>query len=121
MSSVNANLLTINQAKSRINQAKKEGKEIRLGDLGVFSVLLTSKGAEDADKFTAQNITDVKVQWKPCQRGLFLCVGFYLLNIFHQRILAVQQIVVHSYHVVDVSIALHLDMKSLAIYKRVAA
>ena len=42
-----------------------EGKKIRLGDLGDFSVLLSSKGAEDADKFTAQNITDVKVQWKP--------------------------------------------------------
>ena len=132
MRSVNANLLAINQAKSRINQAKKEGKEpekadlelvktekqnafaisqytdimtiekfakhitshgsvysradisailymavdcmremllegkkIRLGDLGDFSVLLSSKGAEDPDKFTAQNITDVKVQWKP--------------------------------------------------------
>ena len=132
MRSVNANLLAINQAKSRINQAKKEGKEpekedldlvktekqnafavsqytdimtiekfakhitshgsvysradisailymavdcmremllegkkIRLGDLGDFSVLLSSKGAEDADKFTAQNITDVKVQWEP--------------------------------------------------------
>ena len=26
---------------------------------------LSSKGAEDADKFTAQNITDVKVQWEP--------------------------------------------------------
>ena len=135
MRSVNANLLAINQAKSRINQAKKEGKEpekedldlvktekqnafavsqytdimtiekfakhitshgsvysradisailymavdcmremllegkkIRLGDLGDFSVLLTSKGAEDADKFTAQNITDVKVQWEPGQQ-----------------------------------------------------
>ena len=132
MRSVNANLLEINQAKSRINQAKQEGKnpdqkdldlvktekqnafaisqytdvmtiekfakhitshgsvysradisailymavdcmremllegkKIRLGDLGDFSVLLSSKGAEDADKFTAQNITDVKVQWKP--------------------------------------------------------
>ena len=42
-----------------------EGKKIRLGDLGDFSVLLSSKGAENADKFTAQNITDVKVQWKP--------------------------------------------------------
>ena len=135
MRSVNANLLAINQAKSRINQAKKEGKEpekadldlvktekqnafavsqytdivtiekfakhitshgsvysradisailymavdcmremllegkkIRLGDLGDFSVLLSSKGAEDADKFTAQNITDVKVQWEPGQQ-----------------------------------------------------
>ena len=135
MRSVNANLLEINQAKSRINQAKLEGKnpdqkdldlvktekqnafavsqytdimtiekfakhitshgsvysradisailymavdcmremllegkKIRLGDLGDFSVLLTSKGAEDADKFTAQNITDVKVQWEPGQQ-----------------------------------------------------
>ena len=132
MRSVNSNLLAINQAKSRINQAKKEGKnpdeadlnlvktekknafatsqysdimtiekfskhisshgsvysradisailymtvdcmreqllegkKIRLGDLGDFSILLSSKGAEDADKFTAQNITDVKVQWEP--------------------------------------------------------
>ena len=132
MRSVNANLLEINQAKSRINQAKKEGKnpdpkdlelvktekqnafaisqytdimtiekfakhitshgsvysradisailymavdcmremllegkKVRLGDLGDFSVLLSSKGAESADKFTAQNITQVKVQWEP--------------------------------------------------------
>ena len=132
MRSVNANLLEINQAKSRINQAKKDGKEpekkdtdlvktekqnafaisqytdvmtiekfanhitshgsvysradisailymavdcmremllegkkIRLGDLGDFSLQLASKGAETADKFTAQNITQVKVQWEP--------------------------------------------------------
>ena len=132
MRSVNANLLEINQAKSRINQAKKDGKEpdkkdtdlvktekqnafaisqytdvmtiekfakhitshgsvysradisailymavdcmremllegkkIRLGDLGDFSLLLSSKGAETADKFTAQNITQVKIQWEP--------------------------------------------------------
>ena len=132
MRSVNANLLEINQAKSRINQAKQEGKnpdqkdldlvktekqnafaisqytdvmtiekfakhitshgsvysradisailymavdcmremllegkKIRLGDLGDFSLLLGSKGAESADKFTAQNINQVKVQWEP--------------------------------------------------------
>ena len=47
-----------------------EGKKIRLGDLGDFSLLLTSKGAEDADKFTAQNITGVKVQWEPGQYGV---------------------------------------------------
>ena len=41
-----------------------EGKKIRLGDLGDFSILLASKGAETADKFTAQNITNVKVQWE---------------------------------------------------------
>ena len=135
MRSVNANLLEINQAKSRINQAKKDGKEpdkkdtdlvktekqnafaisqytdvmtiekfakhitshgsvysradisailymavdcmremllegkkISLGDLGDFSLLLGSKGAETADKFTAQNITNVKVQWEPGQQ-----------------------------------------------------
>ena len=135
MRSVNANLLEINQAKSRINQAKQEGKnpdqkdldlvktekqnafaisqytdvmtiekfakhitshgsvysradisailymavdcmremllegkKIRLGDLGDFSLLLGSKGAETADKFTAQNITNVKVQWDPGQQ-----------------------------------------------------
>lgn len=132
MRGVNANLFEINQAKSRINKAKKEGKEpsqddlklvatemqnayavaqyadvmtiekfakhisthgcvysradisailylavdcmreqflegkkIRLGDLGDFFVSLTSKGAETADKFSAQNITDVKVIWEP--------------------------------------------------------
>lgn len=130
MRSVNANLFEINQAKARINKAKKEGKEpsqedlnlvatevqnayavaqyaevmtiekfakhisthgcvysradisailymavdcireqllegkkIRLGDLGDFSVSLTSKGAETADKFSAQNITGVNVVW----------------------------------------------------------
>ena len=42
-----------------------EGKKIRLVDLGDFSLLLGSKGAETADKFTAQNITKVKVQWEP--------------------------------------------------------
>ena len=134
MRSVNSNLFEINQAKSRINQAKKEGKnpenadlelvktekqnafaisqytdvmtiekfakhisthgcvysradisailymavdcmreqlldgkKIRLGDLGDFSILLSSKGAESGDKFTSQNITDVKVQWEPGQ------------------------------------------------------
>ena len=45
-----------------------EGKKIRLGDLGDFSILLSSKGAETADKFTAQNITNVKVQWEPGQQ-----------------------------------------------------
>ena len=42
-----------------------EGKKIRLGDLGDFSINLTSKGAETADKFTAQNITNVNVVWTP--------------------------------------------------------
>lgn len=40
-----------------------EGKKIRLGDLGDFSVSLQSKGAVNADSFSAQNITAVNVVW----------------------------------------------------------
>ena len=40
-----------------------EGKKIRLGDLGDFSVSLSSTGAETAEKFSAQNITGVNVTW----------------------------------------------------------
>lgn len=40
-----------------------DGKKVRLGDLGDFSVSLSSRGAMDAQSFTAQNITDVKVIW----------------------------------------------------------
>ncbi|MGM9675423.1 MAG: DNA-binding protein [Bacteroidaceae bacterium] len=42
-----------------------EGKKIRLGDLGDFSVNLSSRGADTADKFTSQNITGVNVVWEP--------------------------------------------------------
>jgi len=42
-----------------------EGKKIRLGALGDFFVNLSSKGADNAEKFTAQNITEVKVLWEP--------------------------------------------------------
>ena len=40
-----------------------DGKKIRLGDLGDFSVSLSSRGATDAQSFSAQNISDVKVVW----------------------------------------------------------
>lgn len=42
-----------------------EGKKIRLGDLGDFYVSLTSKGADDPNTFTAQNITGIRVLWDP--------------------------------------------------------
>lgn len=42
-----------------------EGKKIRMGDLGDFSVSVSSRGAADAQSFTAQNITDLKVMWEP--------------------------------------------------------
>ena len=42
-----------------------EGKKIRLGELGDFSVSLSSKGAETAEKFSSQNIQRVAVSWEP--------------------------------------------------------
>ena len=42
-----------------------EGRKIRLGDLGDFSVMINSTGAASADKFTAQNIIGVNVVWDP--------------------------------------------------------
>ena len=44
-----------------------DGRKIRLGDLGDFSVALSSKGAESADSFTSANITAVRVAWEPGQ------------------------------------------------------
>lgn len=40
MRSVNANLLEINQAKSRINQAKKDGKEVNKMKFYEFYLIL---------------------------------------------------------------------------------
>ena len=41
-----------------------DGKKIRLGDLGDFSVSIVSKGADTADKFNAgSHITAVNVNW----------------------------------------------------------
>ena len=42
-----------------------EGKKIRLGELGDFSVALSGKGAETAEKFSSQNIQRVTVCWEP--------------------------------------------------------
>ena len=50
---------------------------------------------------------------------LVLCLN--LLNILHQRILAVMQIEVYTNHVVDVGVALHLYVSGLAVHHRVAA
>ena len=42
-----------------------EGKKVQLGELGNFWVSLESKGAEDATKFTADNITAVNIVFTP--------------------------------------------------------
>ena len=52
MRSVNANLLAINQAKSRINQAKKEGKEPEKEDLELVKT-------EKQNAFAVSQYTDI--------------------------------------------------------------
>ena len=52
MRSVNANLLAINQAKSRINQAKKEGKEPEKEDLDLVKT-------EKQNAFAVSQYTDI--------------------------------------------------------------
>ena len=42
-----------------------EGKKILRGDLGDFSINLSSKGADTAEKFSSQYITGVNVSWEP--------------------------------------------------------
>ena len=58
-----------------------EGKKIRLGDLGDFSINLTSKGADSAEKFSSQNITGVNVIWEPGMefKSLFADAEFNLV------------------------------------------
>lgn len=55
----------LNIAVDHIREELLEGKKIRLGALGDFYITLSSNGVADASTFTAQNITNVKVQWEP--------------------------------------------------------
>ena len=55
----------LNIAVDHIREELLEGKKIRLGALGDFDITLSSNGVADASTFTAQNITDVKLQWEP--------------------------------------------------------
>ena len=47
-----------------IREMLLDGKKIQLGDLGSFSVALSSKGAKDAKSFTSGNINGVTVVWE---------------------------------------------------------
>lgn len=49
-----------------------EGVRIRLGDLGIFAVTLESIGAASLAEFTAENIKNVNVIWRPGQHFLDL-------------------------------------------------
>ena len=64
-----------------------EGKKIRLGELGDFSVSLSSKGAETAEKFSSQNIQRVTVCWEPGSefRNLLADAEFNLVATLRPR------------------------------------
>lgn len=53
----------LNMAVDCLREQLLDGKKVRLGDLGDFSVKLKSNGAPTAEKFSAQNITNVEVVW----------------------------------------------------------
>ena len=50
-----------------------EGKKIVLGDLGAFSISLSSKGEENAENFTAQNIKKAYAIWSKGEMFKNLC------------------------------------------------
>lgn len=46
-----------------IREQLLEGKRVRLGDLGDFSITLTSNGSDTPDDVIEKNITGVNVNW----------------------------------------------------------
>jgi predicted histone-like DNA-binding protein len=43
----------------------EEGRTVELGNIGTFSISLSSKGAESAEAFTASLITKVRIVFRP--------------------------------------------------------
>lgn len=59
-------LAILTMAVSCIREQALAGYAVELGDLGKFYVTLTSKGADDFEKFLPQsNIKKVSVRWQP--------------------------------------------------------
>ncbi|MFC0875866.1 HU family DNA-binding protein [Saccharicrinis sp. FJH2] len=48
-----------------VPQELTEGQTVRLGDLGSFSINISSEGSDTADKVTAANIRGAKVVFRP--------------------------------------------------------
>ena len=55
----------ITEAVSCLREKLLEGCKISMGDLGEFSVTISSKGADYYNEFTAQKISSVNVRWIP--------------------------------------------------------
>lgn len=56
----------------------RAGKQVDFGELGKFRLQVTSNGAESAEKFTANNITGVNIQFVPGEdlKNLFAGMEF---------------------------------------------
>lgn len=59
-------------------EALRDGKQVDFGELGKFRLQITSHGAETAEKFTANNITGVNIQFIPGEdlKDIFTSMGF---------------------------------------------
>ena len=106
--------------------------QVRLGISGVTTQLYSWRSKSDAgsaeraaqiDMVIERGDNTINLCEMKFSEGEFLMICFkhHLLNILHQRILAVMQVEVYADHVVDVGIALHLYVSSLAVHHRVAA
>ncbi|MBR1712500.1 MAG: HU family DNA-binding protein [Alloprevotella sp.] len=49
----------------------REGRSVRLGDLGSFHITLNSTGAEQPEDFTVKNIKKVRVRFRPSAKFLY--------------------------------------------------
>lgn len=56
----------------------RAGKQVDFGELGKFRLQITSNGAESAEKFTANNITGINIQFVPGEdlKNLFAGMEF---------------------------------------------
>ena len=88
-----------------------EGKKIRLGELGDFSVALSSKGAETAEKFSSQNIQRVTVCWEPGSefRNLLADAEFNLVGHARSAQAAVLKAIKEGKTNVDISAPINPD------------
>ena len=54
----------LTDAVSCLRELLLEGRRVKLGDMGTFSVSLSSTGADNAESFSTSQITAVKAKWE---------------------------------------------------------
>lgn len=58
-------LAVLNDLSKVLSRHLAEGRIVRFGDFGSFSITLSSEGAETADKFNASMIKNAKIAFRP--------------------------------------------------------